>query len=119
MALNNSGELEERERERERARARKGEGGEEGGRGRGRGEQAETLFRDNNTDTYWQSDGPQPHLVNIQFHKKVEERAEGGRLKCLQVSIKEIAMYCDFKLDESYTPSKISYKNISVTLFLI
>lgn len=27
--------------------------------------------RDNNTDTYWQSDGPQPHLVNIQFHKKV------------------------------------------------
>ena len=28
--------------------------------------------RDNNTDTYWQSDGPQPHLVNIQFHKKVD-----------------------------------------------
>eukprot|EP00961_Rhodomonas_salina_P072781 977862-Rhodomonas_salina.1 len=27
--------------------------------------------RDNNTETYWQSDGPQPHLVNIQFHKKV------------------------------------------------
>ncbi|EKX36320.1 hypothetical protein GUITHDRAFT_158685 [Guillardia theta CCMP2712] len=53
-------------------------------------------LRDNNTDTYWQSDGPQPHLVNIQFHKKV--------------SIKEIAMYCDFKLDESYTPSKISIR---------
>ena len=29
--------------------------------------------RDNNTETYWQSDGPQPHLVNIQFHKKVPE----------------------------------------------
>ena len=27
--------------------------------------------RDDNTETYWQSDGPQPHLVNIQFHKKV------------------------------------------------
>ena len=29
------------------------------------------MHRDNNTETYWQSDGPQPHLVNIQFHKKV------------------------------------------------
>ena len=52
--------------------------------------------RDNNTDTYWQSDGPQPHLVNIQFHKKV--------------SIKEIGIFCDFKQDESYTPSKISIR---------
>jgi hypothetical protein len=27
-------------------------------------------LRDGNLETYWQSDGPQPHLVNIQFHKK-------------------------------------------------
>ena len=27
-------------------------------------------LRDNNSDTYWQSDGAQPHLINIQFHKK-------------------------------------------------
>ena len=27
-----------------------------------------------------------------------------------QVSIKEIAIYCDFKHDESYTPSKISIR---------
>eukprot|EP00287_Rhodomonas_sp_CCMP768_P008166 CAMPEP_0196737732 /NCGR_PEP_ID=MMETSP1091-20130531/15368_1 /TAXON_ID=302021 /ORGANISM="Rhodomonas sp., Strain CCMP768" /LENGTH=210 /DNA_ID=CAMNT_0042081623 /DNA_START=123 /DNA_END=755 /DNA_ORIENTATION=+ len=53
-------------------------------------------LRDNNTETYWQSDGPQPHLVNIQFHKKV--------------SIQEICIYCDFKHDESYTPSKISIR---------
>jgi len=53
-------------------------------------------IRDNNTETYWQSDGPQPHLINIQFHKKV--------------SIKEIGIYCDFKQDESYTPSKISIR---------
>mmetsp|Transcript_39722 Transcript_39722/g.94129 ORF Transcript_39722/g.94129 Transcript_39722/m.94129 type:complete len:211 (-) Transcript_39722:89-721(-) len=53
-------------------------------------------IRDNNTETYWQSDGPQPHLINIQFHKKV--------------SVKEIAIYCDFKHDESYTPSKISIR---------
>ena len=29
------------------------------------------LLRDGRDDTYWQSDGTQPHLVNIQFQKKV------------------------------------------------
>lgn len=53
-------------------------------------------LRDASTDTYWQSDGPQPHLVNIQFHKKMR--------------IQEIAIYTDYKLDESYTPSKISIR---------
>lgn len=53
-------------------------------------------LRDDNFDTYWQSDGAQPHLVNIQFQKKVR----------LQL----IVMYVDFKLDESYTPSKISIR---------
>ena len=52
--------------------------------------------RDDNIDTYWQSDGPQPHLINIQFHKKMR--------------IHEIVIYTDFKLDESYTPSKISIR---------
>ena len=28
-------------------------------------------IRDDNTDTYWQSDGGQPHLINIQFHRKM------------------------------------------------
>jgi len=54
-------------------------------------------LRDNNLGTYWQSDGPQPHFVNIQFHKKVE--------------IEEIKIYCDMKLDESYTPNKISVRS--------
>lgn len=53
-------------------------------------------LRDGDTDTYWQSDGPQPHLVNIQFHRKVR--------------IQEVRIYTDFKQDESYTPSKISVK---------
>ncbi|KAG8468530.1 hypothetical protein KFE25_013613 [Diacronema lutheri] len=53
-------------------------------------------LRDSSTDTYWQSDGPQPHLVNIQFHKKMR--------------IQEIAIYTDYKLDESYTPSKIAIR---------
>ncbi|WOL05845.1 putative LRR receptor-like serine/threonine-protein kinase [Canna indica] len=51
---------------------------------------------DDNLDTYWQSDGPQPHVVNIQFQKKVK----------LQV----VVLYVDFKLDQSYTPSKISIR---------
>lgn len=29
------------------------------------------LLRDGNKDTYWQSDGTQPHLVDIQFQKKM------------------------------------------------
>ena len=37
-----------------------------------------------------------PHLVNIQFHKKT--------------AVQEIALYTDFRLDESYTPSKISIR---------
>ena len=54
------------------------------------------LLRDNNLDTYWQSDGAQPHLVNVQFQRKVK--------------VREIALYADYKLDESYTPSKISVR---------
>ncbi|XP_057827039.1 anaphase-promoting complex subunit 10 isoform X2 [Cryptomeria japonica] len=30
------------------------------------------LLRDDNVETYWQSDGVQPHLVNIQFQRKVK-----------------------------------------------
>eukprot|EP00971_Amphidinium_carterae_P203460 4037731-Amphidinium_carterae.1 len=29
-------------------------------------------LRDGNTETFWQSDGPQPHLINIQFQRKVK-----------------------------------------------
>eukprot|EP00904_Undaria_pinnatifida_P005421 jgi/Undpi1/2008/HiC_scaffold_12.g05395.m1 len=28
-------------------------------------------LRDDSIETYWQSDGGQPHLINIQFHKKM------------------------------------------------
>ncbi|KAL1213523.1 Anaphase-promoting complex subunit 10 [Cardamine amara subsp. amara] len=53
-------------------------------------------LRDDNLETYWQSDGLQPHLINIQFQKKVK----------LQL----VFVYVDFKLDESYTPSRISIR---------
>ncbi|EYC00746.1 hypothetical protein Y032_0113g383 [Ancylostoma ceylanicum] len=44
-------------------------------------------------DKYWQSDGPQPHTVTIEFPRKTD--------------ISFVMMYLDFKNDESYTPSKI------------
>lgn len=47
------------------------------------------------TALYWQSDGPQPHLLNIHFFKLVE--------------IAGIRIYLDFDLDESYTPTKIAF----------
>ncbi|XP_022184239.2 anaphase-promoting complex subunit 10 [Nilaparvata lugens] len=53
-------------------------------------------LRDDCMDTYWQSDGQLPHLVNIQFRRKT--------------TVKEICIYTDYKLDESYTPSRISIR---------
>ncbi|XP_076468065.1 anaphase-promoting complex subunit 10-like [Babylonia areolata] len=53
-------------------------------------------LRDESHDTYWQSDGPQPHLVNIQFHRKT--------------TIHDVCIYADYKSDESYTPNRISIR---------
>ena len=47
-------------------------------------------------DTYWQSDGGQPHLINVIFNKKV--------------SLMEVAFYLDYNLDESYTPKRMSVR---------
>jgi len=49
-------------------------------------------LRDDSADTYWQSDGPQPHRVNIQFRRKT--------------TIHDICIYTDYKSDESYTPNR-------------
>ena len=53
-------------------------------------------LRDDSNSTFWQSDGQQPHLVNIQFLKKTR--------------VGELALFLDFKTDESYTPQKISIR---------
>ncbi|CAG8690990.1 1574_t:CDS:2 [Acaulospora morrowiae] len=53
-------------------------------------------LRDNNLMTFWQSDGTLPHLVNIQFPKKVP--------------VVQISLWIDYKNDESYTPNKIVIK---------
>jgi len=49
-------------------------------------------LRDGSLDTYWQSDGPQPHLINVQFRRKM--------------TISDICIYADYKADESYTPNR-------------
>lgn len=54
-------------------------------------------LRDNSSETYWQSDGTQPHLVNVQFIKKV--------------SVSKVCFYLDFGSDESYTPKKIAIRS--------
>lgn len=47
---------------------------------------------DERIETYWQSDGPQPHTITIEFQKLTE--------------ISFLLMYLDYKSDESYTPQK-------------
>lgn len=49
-------------------------------------------LRDDCMDTYWQSDGQLPHLVNIQFRRKT--------------TVRDICIYFDYKIDESYCPSR-------------
>ncbi|EIM23144.1 anaphase-promoting complex, subunit 10 [Wallemia mellicola CBS 633.66] len=51
---------------------------------------------DTNPDTVWQSDGPQPHLITLQFTRRV--------------SINQVSMYLDHTLDDSYTPKTISIR---------
>ncbi|KAH9997681.1 anaphase-promoting complex, subunit 10-domain-containing protein [Xylariaceae sp. FL0662B] len=50
-------------------------------------------LRDDDVNQFWQSDGPQPHRLNIHFIKRVEIRA--------------LRLFLDYELDESYTPTKI------------
>ncbi len=54
-----------------------------------------SALRSPDTTLFWQSDGPQPHLLSIHFFKLVE--------------IVAIRIYLDFIADESYTPTKILF----------
>jgi anaphase-promoting complex subunit 10 len=44
---------------------------------------------------YWQSDGPQPHMLTLHFFKLV--------------AVVKIRVYLDFEMDESYTPTKMVF----------
>ncbi|CDR46566.1 CYFA0S24e00210g1_1 [Cyberlindnera fabianii] len=50
-------------------------------------------LRDDSPETFWQSDGMQPHHLDVHFSKKV--------------TISRVSLFTDYSLDESYTPSKI------------
>ncbi|KAJ3315668.1 Anaphase-promoting complex subunit 10 [Boothiomyces sp. JEL0838] len=51
---------------------------------------------DSNLETFWQSDGPQPHYINFNFKKRTR--------------INTVSVYFDFKQDESYSPKVISIR---------
>ncbi|KAI0749906.1 hypothetical protein C8Q80DRAFT_1120027 [Daedaleopsis nitida] len=51
---------------------------------------------DEDPDTFWHSDGPQPHFITVEFPRKV--------------AVQKISMYLSFPLDDSYTPSTIAVR---------
>jgi len=44
---------------------------------------------------FWQSDGPQPHLLNVHF--------------CKLVAVVRLRVYLDADMDESYTPTRLAF----------
>lgn len=53
-------------------------------------------LRDGDPDTFWHSDGPQPHFITIEFPRKV--------------AIQKISIYLNFSSDDSYTPSTLAIR---------
>ncbi len=54
------------------------------------------LLVDGRSDSFWQSDGLQPHCITLEFHQPVQ--------------LSRVAIACDFRVDESYTPQKITIR---------
>jgi len=52
---------------------------------------------DDSLETFWQSDGVSPHYIYIQFMRRTP--------------VAEVCVYVDYKIDESYTPRKISLRS--------
>jgi len=53
-------------------------------------------LRDGDPDTFWHSDGPQPHFITIEFPRKV--------------AIQKISIHLSFPLDDSYTPHTLAIR---------
>ena len=51
---------------------------------------------DGNPETFWQSDGSQPHAITIQFYKKTK--------------LTDLWLLFNYKSDESYTPLQVSVR---------
>lgn len=52
------------------------------------------LLIDGSNDTYWQSDGLQPHTITLHFQQFV--------------AISKVAIQANYRMDESYTPQRLS-----------
>jgi len=50
-------------------------------------------LQDGNIETFWHSDGPQPHTLTVQFPRKLP--------------IQKVALLLAFRMDDSYTPAQI------------
>ncbi|KAG9315127.1 galactose-binding domain-like protein [Chiua virens] len=53
-------------------------------------------LRDGDPDTFWHSDGPQPHFITVEFPRKV--------------AIQKISIYLSWLQDDSYTPSTLAIR---------
>ncbi|KAF8226422.1 anaphase-promoting complex, subunit 10 [Tricholoma matsutake] len=53
-------------------------------------------LRDDDPETFWHSDGPQPHFITAEFPRKV--------------AIQKISIHLSFQHDDSYTPSALSIR---------
>ncbi|KAF4614063.1 hypothetical protein D9613_007672 [Agrocybe pediades] len=51
---------------------------------------------DGDPETFWHSDGPQPHFITIEFPRKV--------------AIQKLSIQLNFPLDDSYTPSTLAIR---------
>lgn len=53
-------------------------------------------LRDNNSQTFWQSEGQAPHTISLQFNK--------------EVNVTRVDLLVNFQQDESYTPKRVQIK---------
>jgi len=53
-------------------------------------------LRDGDPETFWHSDGPQPHFITVEFPRKV--------------AIQKVSVHLSFPLDDSYTPSTLAIR---------
>ncbi|THV02764.1 anaphase-promoting complex subunit 10 [Dendrothele bispora CBS 962.96] len=53
-------------------------------------------LQDSDPDTFWHSDGPQPHFITVEFPRKV--------------AVQKLSIYLSHPQDDSYTPSTLAIR---------
>jgi len=53
-------------------------------------------LQDQDPETFWHSDGPQPHFITVEFPRKM--------------AIQKLSLHLSYKLDDSYTPAALSVR---------